>query len=712
MTEQDRLAELSARFLAGALSADEEAELSRLLAADPESAAEFRRQAALDALLRTRAGRIPAREDLQERVERSIEGPPRRRHGTGGRRSAWIPATVAAGILAGVTLLLAWPRPGPKPRESAASPDRRKADLERREREAREEIARIEEERRRERERVEALERERRKLLDGQRLAEAAEKARAQEEARRALERMEEARKEAQARLEKTQAERRQVEPPPANAPKAETVPALATLERAEGECFLHAAGARRPARAGDALREGEGLSTGGPGSLAVVGYGDGTRLELGPGTSVAEFSDRAGKRVALSRGSVVARVAKQAPDRAMIFATPQGEANVVGTTLRIVADAASTWLDVTEGNVRLTRPDGKWVEVAGGHAAVAAAGLELVSKRLAAPPSALGMAAARMRPGSWVDLETEGFNRGEVLAPGGPFDTVTRSAESACWNPRTRQLVFQGSSRGKLLTLITYSEDSNAWQAAPTHPALAANMASQAGDQNALDAATGDLYYRPSYSDTVYRYRIQERAWSTLPPVPGDLWRAQSTDDGALEHFPEMGGLVLVGGNQPEGGGSVAFFNLRSGRWRLLARGLAMGTNRTFIEYSPVHRLVLFGGGDGSTDLYRLDAAGRVAKAKSAPMPLGVGRTVVSVDPAGGRHLVLHPAGFHEYDPVADAWTPILGERPPVLSAGGGVGDGLIETAIPAHGVVMYVKYAGADSKVFLYKHLATPKK
>ncbi len=149
---------------------------------------------------------------------------------------------------------------------------------------------------------------------------------------------------------------------------------------------------------------------------------------------------------------------------------------------------------------------------------------------------------------------------------------------------------------------------------------------------------------------------------------------------------------------------GQLGFWDRQTGQWRQLADRLRIGYIDNFIEYNPVHRVMLFGGGnDFPRDLYKLDASGAVTKLRDAPIALGVTFTVVSVDPASGKYLVLAPGGLHEYDIVADTWSAISSPVPSVLMP---PDDGLIEAPVTTHGVVMYVKYLFGGSKVYLYKH------
>ena len=177
-------------------------------------------------------------------------------------------------------------------------------------------------------------------------------------------------------------------DPPDRPVPRT-TVTAIAILDRIEGEVFvLHGSGAAPvPARDGTPLLPGQGLRTGGFGSVAIVTFPDRTRLEVGADTTLSGFSEGSGKRVALAAGSLRAEVATQPQGRPMVFTAPQGEVKVLGTTLRLVAEPGgkgSTRLEVKEGKVLLKRSlDGKMVEVMSGHYAVAAPGVELVAKPL-----------------------------------------------------------------------------------------------------------------------------------------------------------------------------------------------------------------------------------------------------------------------------------------------------------------------------------------
>jgi ferric-dicitrate binding protein FerR (iron transport regulator) len=166
----------------------------------------------------------------------------------------------------------------------------------------------------------------------------------------------------------------------PAPAPAASGV---AVLRHVRGDVFVFAGSPadRAPAPAGRELVAGQGLVTGGAGSLAVVEYADGTRLEVGPDTTLRRLSagaERAPapKHVEILRGVLTADVMKQPADQPMLVSTPHAEVRVLGTRFLVSGEKDSTHLRVEEGAVRFTHRDRRSIEVRSGFHAVAGDGL------------------------------------------------------------------------------------------------------------------------------------------------------------------------------------------------------------------------------------------------------------------------------------------------------------------------------------------------
>src|SRR6185436_11142309 len=120
------------------------------------------------------------------------------------------------------------------------------------------------------------------------------------------------------------------------------------------------------------------GLKTVGAAS-ATVRFLDGTRVDLGADTTLDRVE---AKRISIARGTTTAVVVPQLSGQPLVFATPHGQATVLGTSLRLFVEKAGTRLDVSEGKVRLQNLAGKTAIVDSGHFAVLAEGVNLVAKR------------------------------------------------------------------------------------------------------------------------------------------------------------------------------------------------------------------------------------------------------------------------------------------------------------------------------------------
>lgn len=168
--------------------------------------------------------------------------------------------------------------------------------------------------------------------------------------------------------------------PPPVPVPEpprpvAQTKVQVATIDLVGGPVTILNGDQKTSAKSGAALTTGDGLDVG-PSSYASILYPDGTRLDLSPGTRVGEFGDG----IRLHQGAIAAQVAKQKPGQPFVVRTPQGDARVVGTVLRVLADARKTRLEVEEGKVELKNSAGKTVMVEAAHGASTS---EVVSKPL-----------------------------------------------------------------------------------------------------------------------------------------------------------------------------------------------------------------------------------------------------------------------------------------------------------------------------------------
>ena len=316
-----------------------------------------------------------------------------------------------------------------------------------------------------------------------------------------------------------------------------------------------------------------------------------------------------------------------------------------------------------------------------------------------------LAKLAAGMKRGEWAELKTD--NLIETHRAKGASGAIFGYNEGAAWDSKTRQWLYCGGDHNDRIRFVTYSADANAWKVVDPQPDWIGNGTSHGYDHNTIDPAKGIFYYRPFSSAVVQRYDIAAGKWSALPKLATNEYLACCV---GLAWFPELDGLVWANGGG--GKGHVFLFSEKDQKWTMLAKDLPMGVYHNFAEYSPVHKVVIFGGGNGSSDLYKLDANGKVTAQKKAPIGIGTMQTIVTLDPVSGDFLVFSKKGeFYVYDVVKDEWKLQEGKAP--IFEPTRVKDNAVwhTTAAPVgtYGVTMFVKYYAVDPPrgwVYLYKH------
>jgi len=315
---------------------------------------------------------------------------------------------------------------------------------------------------------------------------------------------------------------------------------------------------------------------------------------------------------------------------------------------------------------------------------------------------SALANVAASMQPGTWKKLETTGLTpRLLEVKTTDHGNHILGYADSAVWDPRSKQFMIVGGAHAPNnqgivnMRHIVYSEVTNSWREETKQNWFATSGVSHAYDHHALDPATGTMFYRSGDGDLIHKYVIDSKTWSTTPAINMGYGVA-----GGLAYFPERGGLVVVNG------GHVMFWSASHNNWERLGDGLAMGGYHNFAEYNAVHRIVLFGGGNDSSDLWKLGVTGAPVRLKNAPLSRWIPETTTTVDPVSGDYLVLRRQSsplFYQYDIVTDRWKilpvyPFADANSADLSA--------VAAPIPEYGVVMFLKYGFEPAEVWLYKH------
>jgi hypothetical protein len=321
---------------------------------------------------------------------------------------------------------------------------------------------------------------------------------------------------------------------------------------------------------------------------------------------------------------------------------------------------------------------------------------------------SALSDLVATMQPGQWRELMTNNIN--PTLSAGGASGIVFGYTESARWDPVSRQLFFAGGDHNDLAQFISYKESNNTWQRLP-RPGWMPSSTMHGYDHSAVDPAGRYFYHRPYNSTTIQRYHIDNQSWSAIAALPGSVMGYNNCCVG-VDWFPELGALVYASSeNGPLG--SLAKWTASNNTWtRVTQPTLTIGGYHSFAEYNPVHKLVLFGGGNdpGSRNIYKVDASGQVTALNQAPVKLAIQDSIVTVDPLGGDYLVFTTARqFYVYRVQNDSWSLQNGGTSlPIWTTNfGNPVHGVVATPLSNFGVTLFVTCNGSNAcKVHLYKH------
>lgn len=307
---------------------------------------------------------------------------------------------------------------------------------------------------------------------------------------------------------------------------------------------------------------------------------------------------------------------------------------------------------------------------------------------------SALGDAASALQEGEWAVLSTNGFNDSLLSING----TVLAYAEELKWDTQAGEMHFVGGYHYQPTAHISYSESTNTWTSRP----LSSGVFGQpfhSYDHMAINPAGRVMWVRPfgAGGKVLKRYDLNAKTWSTTAAFSGG-----TQDAVGIEWFPEMNRVVYLDEGQ------TRLYDPAANSWSTISGALAgLGPYHNVIEYSPVRKVVIMGGGNGSNALYRLNSSGQITRLKDAPISIGVTNSIVTVDPVSGNFLVFgRNKSFYEFDPINDSWAPLA--RPPFVDLSSESPDIQAAAAGPVaqHGVIMVAKYNGNGSRVYLYRH------
>jgi hypothetical protein len=309
----------------------------------------------------------------------------------------------------------------------------------------------------------------------------------------------------------------------------------------------------------------------------------------------------------------------------------------------------------------------------------------------------------AQSMPAGFTELVGTGLDAALIDAGNGHH--VLQYSDKGVWDPNTCQALFVGGGHLSAVKYIAYSASQNLWYQAPNpswwcdtfQVSNPYECSTHAYGHNALDQATGQYYFRKFNNQDVYTHQVEATltdVWGNAPVLP-DGGSCIAT---ALEFFPERNQLVYVDCTTQD----LRTWTPGAGSWETINGPFSMGPYHNYGVYNSVHQVMLFGLGNGSTGLHKLDVGGAVTPVAAPPRQFHPSPDdnstfrILTYDPVSGDYLAYAPNGdLYAYDVAANSWANT-----------GLTGPTGLQIAIPitSYGVVMFV--GNAPPAAYLYKH------
>jgi hypothetical protein len=264
-----------------------------------------------------------------------------------------------------------------------------------------------------------------------------------------------------------------------------------------------------------------------------------------------------------------------------------------------------------------------------------------------------LGNVVSQMQPNSWRPIMALGLT-GNMTHSGDVMDHIYAYGHNACWDENTEQMLFIGAAHYAPMRFNVYKAETNTWRAESFPPCKSSLGWVSHSYDNLTITPEGDFYHL--YRGTLYKFNTLSNSWGS--PLPG----LGSSRYGSLEHFPEMNALIYTLG------GTISKFSLTSKSWSTFKSGVTMGSIHNIAQYSPTHKKMILGGGNGNSALHLMDSQGNLTRTKSAPFSVGLNTSLLTMEPVSGNFLFLTSENLWMYHVKDDRWESLIKNYVPAI--------------------------------------------
>ena len=259
---------------------------------------------------------------------------------------------------------------------------------------------------------------------------------------------------------------------------------------------------------------------------------------------------------------------------------------------------------------------------------------------------SALAILAATMPSNSWADFMIGSLTSSVVSASGPSVPSLLTYAARANWDPIHKRMQFAGTSHtgGVVISgaggLITWDDTTN--QVTRESYSWSSENPGHSYYHTTVNQSNGNMYFRSYNSASIYRRVFGQTGQSSWAAgVVANHPNPANQVAGGLEWFNELNG----------GAGGLVFIDCLSVNWSNAA--LTSWTAKTGFNSGNYQNWctraggsVYFGGGSGSTAMYRLSSSGTVSSMPSTPLVAGPAEQGIVLAHPNGNDLLLFQSG------------------------------------------------------------------
>lgn len=315
--------------------------------------------------------------------------------------------------------------------------------------------------------------------------------------------------------------------------------------------------------------------------------------------------------------------------------------------------------------------------------------------------PEFMKVLADRLSAGAWAELATSNLTA-TIGNTGGTIDNIFAYSDEGKWFGEAREFFYKGGDHNAAERFVSYYASPNTWQLEP-HPPWMPTGVTQNHSYNyqAIDDAKDVFYYVNE------RYQLATKMWFSAIASTGVP--AAQRGGMAQEYFPGVG-LIRVQE------GEVYRYREATNDWVQVAAGLAFGGPNgcchVMAKYNAVHNILIFGGGDGVRQLYKMTADQTITALPLAPCDeMAIATTILTYDPVSGNFLVIcKNFTFHEFNVPANSWAQLPSAGVPLFSDSfhsDNAATAVIASPVKSYGVLMFARYNSKfQGQHVLYKH------